>query len=69
MKVHKELRGPRANTMYTFAHGARRLFAYVGKPPVAITAEDVEGERNRCKPAWRAEKPYSRGKRRDAAGA
>jgi hypothetical protein len=55
MKVHKELRGPRPNTMYTLAHGARRFLAYIGKPPVAVTAEDVEGERHRCKPVWRAE--------------
>ena len=44
MKVRKELRGPRPNTMYTFARGARRFLAHVGRPPVAVTAEDVEGE-------------------------
>jgi integrase/recombinase XerD len=43
MQIHMELRGLRPNTTYTFANCARRFLAYVGKPPTAVTTEDVEG--------------------------
>jgi site-specific recombinase XerD len=43
MQIHRELRGLRPNTTYTFANCARRFLAYVGKSPTAVTTEDVEG--------------------------
>ncbi|MBN2576266.1 MAG: phage integrase N-terminal SAM-like domain-containing protein [Deltaproteobacteria bacterium] len=43
MQIHMELRGLRPNTTYTFANCARRFLAYVGKPPTAVTTQDVEG--------------------------
>ena len=43
MQIHRELRGLRPNTTYTFANCARRFLAHVGKSPTAVTTEDVEG--------------------------
>ena len=43
MQIHRELRGLRPNTTYTFANCTRRFLAYVGRSPTAVTTEDVEG--------------------------
>ena len=42
MKTFTELRGLRPNTVYTFAHCARRFLAHAGKAPADIKAADVE---------------------------
>jgi hypothetical protein len=43
MKIIMELRGLQPDTVYTFAHCARRFLAHAGKAQADIKAADVEG--------------------------
>ena len=43
MTIYMQLRGLRPSTVYTFGHCARRFLVHVGKPPSAVSTQDVEG--------------------------